>query len=100
MRVIDDTIPYLPGKIKSRAVLLKLFDNAKALSVMREFGIVADLKSRLSRVAERSMSEIVAESRRFGKILVEPERSCDYPCDLRYLKRVGKSRSVVFPCGT
>ena len=25
--------------------------------------------------------------------------SCDYPCDLRYLKRVGKSRSVVISRG-
>ena len=46
-------------------------------------------------MAERRVTEVVAERDRFGKVLVEAERPRDRPRDLRNFKRVRQPGAVV-----
>jgi hypothetical protein len=64
-----------------------------------EIGIVATAKSGLTGVTEGSVSEIVSESRRLGKILVKTEGSRNRSCNLRNLKSMREARSVVIALG-
>ena len=53
----------------------------------------------LSCMAEGRMAEIVAERDRLGQILVQAERPCDRPRDLRHLERVRQAGAVVVALG-
>ena len=97
--MIDYTVSHLVCKVKPGTILFKLFDNAKALSVMGKLRIVARLKRRLSRMTKGCVTEIMTERRRFGKILVKPERTRNNSRDLSYLKGVRKACSVMVARG-
>ena len=62
---------------------------------MGKFGIKAMLHSVLSRVTEGRVPYIVPHCYSLGKILVEPERTGDYPRYLRHLKSMRHSRAVM-----
>ena len=50
-------------------------------------------------MAERRMPEVVAKADRLDEILVERQRPCDRPGDLRDLKRVREPRAVMVALG-
>lgn len=46
-------------------------------------------------MAEWRMAQVVAESDRVGKVFIDPQRSCDCSCKLRYFKCMRKTGPVM-----
>jgi hypothetical protein len=75
---MEDPVTDLSGQVQASAVALEQLDDAKGLLVVPEAppeALVEDLvQDFLSRVAERRMSEVMAERDRFRQVLVEAKR--------------------------
>ena len=97
--VAEYTIAHLGHKVQASPAVLDRLDHAKALLVVAE-ALRTDLIERaFARMAEGRVAEIVAERDRLGQILVQAERPCDRPRDLRDLERVGQPCAVVVALG-
>ena len=62
---------------------------------MLEFKGSKLVKSTLTCMSERSVAKVMAESNCFGQILIQTKSPSNSSCDLAYLKRVGKTGSVM-----
>ena len=87
------------GQVEALAVALERVDHAQRLLVVLERGAEAlgqaAVERLLADVAERRMTEIVAEPDRLDQILVEPQCASHGARDLRDLERVGQPGAVV-----
>src|SRR5262245_25724285 len=66
--VPPDPVANLPGEIQTFAVVLENIDHAKALLVMPESAGHEGIEHALAGMAERRVSEIVAERDRLGEL--------------------------------
>ena len=55
------------------------------------------VENRFADVAERGVTQIVAEGDGLGQVLVQIQRPGDGPCDLAHLEGVGEARPVMVP---
>src|SRR5437870_3637857 len=86
--VLDQAFEGLPRDVqpaKRSVAALERGDDAQRLGVVVEPAAIGQalIKRALAGMAERRMSEIVAERAGFGQILVEPERAGERARDLR-----------------
>src|SRR5215211_3583285 len=96
---MEDPVTDLSGQVQASAVALKQLDDPKGLLVVPEAppeALVEDLvQDFLSRVAERRMSEVMAERNRFRQVLVEAKRPRHGARDPGRLERMGQPCPVV-----
>ena len=90
-----DAVAHLPGEVQATPVVLEHVDDAQALLVVPEPSRHERVEHALAGVAERRMTQVVAEGDRLGQLLVEPKHLRDRARDLRDLERVREARAVV-----
>jgi hypothetical protein len=76
-----------------RISLLKMLHDAQRVQVVIEvpsMPLQTAIQSTLACVTERRMPDIVHQRQCFSQILVQPERTCSCPRNLRDLNRVRK----------
>ena len=102
-RVADDAVAHLLGEVQAAAVALERVDDAQRLlpvvEVAAEALAQAAVEHVLADVAERRVTEVVAEPDRLGQVLVERERPRDGARDAGDLERVREARAVVVALG-
>ena len=86
--VSEDAVDDLQRQVEAARDLRRLL-------VVAEAGLEQRVERRLARVAERRMTEVVAEPDRLGEILVQLQGSGDHPCDPARFERVRHARAVV-----
>ena len=96
--MLRNSIADFPGEVQPPAVVLEHVDDAEALLVMVESGWHQLIYHALAGVAERRMSEIVAQRNRFGELFVQTQDFRNRSRDLRDLERVRQARSIVIAC--
>ena len=87
----DDAAPHLAREVQ----VFEQVHQPQTLLIMAEAERADLIERTLPCVAERRVTEVVAERDRFGKILVEAERPRDRPRDLRDFERVRQPGAVV-----
>ena len=92
--MVQDSIPYLFGKIQSFAVTLKKPHHPEALLIMSKMPHQL-IKLGLASMPEGSMPHVMAKSNSLGKILIEPESPGNSAADLSHLKAVGHTGPVM-----
>ena len=93
--MMKNPVANLPGEVQSGAIVFEVLDDTQTLANMMETVIEEFIQHPLPRVAERSVTKIVPERYRFGKILVELQRSCNCPGDLGNLQGMGQASTVM-----
>ena len=94
-RVADDAAPHLACEVQ----VFEQVYQTQALLIMAETERTDLIERALACMAEGRVAEIVAERDRLGQILVQAERPCDRPRDLRHLERVRQAGAVVVALG-
>ena len=94
-RVADYSVAHLIGKIQSPAAVFNHINNAQTLFIMVKAVFHHGAKRPLPGVAERRMTEIVAESDSFGQALVERKTDGNGARNLGNLKRMSKACAVM-----
>ena len=94
-RVLGDAVAHFPRQVQAAPVVFEDVDDAQALEVVLEAAGHERVQHALAGVAERRVSEIVAERDRFGQLLVQAQHFRDGARDLRDLERVRQARPVV-----
>ena len=93
-RMMHNSVPHVVRQIQPGAFALQKIDNAKTLLVVRE--MAAKFRHRrLARMTERRMPDVMAERNRLDKILVQPKSPGNRPRNLRNLKAVRHSCTVM-----
>jgi hypothetical protein len=86
-------------QVETAPIPFQMIDDTKTLLVVAKarkgFG-----QGRLTGVAERRVTQIVAKTDRLDEILVEEERPADSPSDLSHLEGMGEAGSVVVTGGS
>jgi hypothetical protein len=102
--VLDEPFERLPGEVDAvifGVAALQLGDDAQRLRIVIEAAI--RLQNRIQRIlagmAERRVAEIMHQRHAFREVLVELQRACERPGDLRHLDGVGKPRAIVIAVG-
>src|SRR5579864_8395574 len=98
--MLDQALQRLPGQVEafeSRIAVLQAGDDRQRLGVVVEAAVAgkAAVERLLARVAERRMTEIVAQRAGFREILVKAECPGERAGDLGDLEGVGEPRSVM-----
>ncbi len=98
-RVVQDAVPDLVRQIQPAAVALQVLDDTQRVLVVAEptprRGLERVGQRLLAGVAERRVSEVVAERDRLGQVLVQLQRARHRARDPDHLERVGQPRAVV-----
>ena len=97
--VVHDAVADLPGQVQALSVVLEVIDDPQALLVVAERPPEERREGLLAQMAERRVSEVVAERDRLGEVLVQAERTGGGPGDLAHLQRVGEPDAVVVTLG-
>ena len=95
LRVPADTVANLPREVESTPVVLEHVHDAQALLVVPEPSGHERVEHALAGVAERRMTQIVAERDRLGQLFVQSKHLRDRARDLRDLECVREARAVV-----
>ena len=97
--VFEDAVAHFDGQVEAAPVVLQLFHHAHRLAVMIEAALDQLVQRRFAGVAERGVSEVVAEADGLGEDFVEAQRLGNGARDLRHLEHVRQARSVVIALG-
>ena len=93
--VIQDPIPYFPCKIQSFTILLQHLHYPDALSIMCKTSRMDLIQCLLPGMSERSMPQVMPQCDCFHQIFIQAQCLRNRPCNLRYLKRMCKTVSVM-----
>jgi len=104
-RVLEDPLPNVVCEVQTRLVvafLQTVHDPDRLVVVLEASGVRVALPQKavedsLARVAERSVTQIVAERDRLGQVLVQEERPGGAARDLRDFDRMRQPRSEMVP---
>ena len=58
------------------------------------------IKRLFAGMTERWVADVMRQRQPFGQILIQPQRACDHPGDLRNFKAVGQSDAVMIAIGS
>ena len=95
--VVSDSVPDLPGQVQPGPVLFEDFHNADRLVAVDEAPFTELIQDSLPTVAERRMTEVVAEGNGLREALIEAQGLGYGPGVLGDLEGVGKAGPVVVP---
>ena len=94
-RMIYNCVAHFKRQVQSLSALFEFIYYAQALIVMRKARVKALHERALPCVSKRRVTEIVSESRSLRQILIERKPPRDSSRNLRHLKSVGQTRSVM-----
>ena len=94
-RVAEDAHAHLVGEVQAAAVALELVDHAERLLIVVERAAHHVRQRRLTRMAERRVTEVVPIGCRLGEVLVQTQPAADRACDARDLERMRHARAVM-----
>ena len=98
--VLHNTFEHFPRQvqpIKFSITMLKLGQNPQSLGIVIKPTKVAHapIKRFFPRMAKRRVPQVMAQSQRFGQILIQPQYPRDGACDLRHFQRMGQPSAVI-----
>src|SRR5215213_4797792 len=97
--VTKNAVADWKGQVETAPIPFQMIDDAQTLLVVSKAGKRIG-QSRLTGVAERRVTEIVAETNRLDEVLIEEERPADGAGDLGHLEGVGEPGAVVVTSGS
>ena len=95
--VAQNAVPNLLCQVQALTVLFQLFHHPDALLIVPEAARYHSIQSTFPRMAERGMSQIVAQRNRLCQIFVQPQGPGDGPGDLGNLQGMGQPSTVMIP---
>ena len=95
----QDAPPHLVAQVQPRTVVFQPVHHPEGLLIVAEAALHHPAEGPLPGVAEGGVAQIVAQRRRLGEILVEPQGPGHGPGDAGHLQRVGHAGAVVIPFG-
>ena len=90
-----NAVSDLPCEIQTFTLFFNDFNHSDALLIVTETAVANAVKCTLTRMAERGMSEVMAERNSFRQCLVKSETNGNCPRNLSDLKGVCQSGSVI-----
>lgn len=93
--MIQNAVAHFVCQIQPCAAVFELFNDAQALHIVFKSARNQSVQHVLAGMAKRRMSEIMSQCNGLRQILVEAESTRDRPRDLRDLKRMCQTRSVM-----
>ena len=95
--VIQDPVPHLPGKIKSRAVFLQALHHPDTLPVMGKSKGTYPVKCPLPRMSKGRMAQIMSKGNGLHQVIIQPQSLCNGSGCLGDLQGVGQTVPVMIP---
>ena len=93
--VFGDAVAHVEGQVQPQTVVFQFVHDAQALLVVPEPAGAEFVENRLADVAERGVTQVVAEGDGLGQVLVQVQRPGDGPGDLAHFEGVGQARPVM-----
>jgi hypothetical protein len=102
--MLGEALQSLPAEVQAGVERIGAFERGQKADGV---GVVIESARRfhlpfehvLARMAERGMADVVGEAQGLGQILVEAQRACQRPADLRHFEAVGEADAEMVAVG-